>query len=82
MISSLHRLPLARCTAPHGVGPHAEPPRIEAHLAIHRRGGAEMLLRLLALGRAAVELAETISLSPTSPNVLPLKHYFGKSPKR
>src|SRR5262245_20981814 len=29
-----------------------------AHLAVHRRRGGEMLLRLLALARAAVELAE------------------------
>jgi len=33
-------------------------PEAHVHLAVHRRGGGEVLLRLLALARAPVELAE------------------------
>jgi hypothetical protein len=33
-------------------------PEGHAHLAVHRRRGGEVLLRLLALARAPVELAE------------------------
>ena len=34
-------------------------PKSHAHIAIHRRGGGEVLLRLLALGRPAIKLFET-----------------------
>jgi hypothetical protein len=39
-------------------------PELHAHLALHRRRGGEMLVRLLALARAPVELAEAQVATP------------------